>query len=295
MNRLKEKLRNEKGASLLIALLVFLLFVLVAATVLAAAVSNAGRARSNRAEQQRYQTLSSAMRLICGELEKTEYMGKYKYYTWDNGGVNYYYCEQQASGGIAMQTAYTTQTFKLTDFPFMAADGSLKKEMDDVFRKSFLDGSGGGKTGYKPLAESEVTTASSPVYLSVTLPPNLPGYPYAAGSMAFGEYEIPKTAKVKIELGDHDPQNIKLKLTAWLDDASGTMVPASGSGIMAAELKAEVREETEGVLTEYDVLEPHLPDPPPSPGTSPAPGASVTEKTVSVTWKLDNIRMTTAP
>ena len=295
MNRLKEKLRSEGGASLLIALLVFLLCVLVAATVLAAAVSNAGRARSNRAEQQRYQTLSSAMRLICGELEKTEYAGKYKYYTWDNGGVSYYYCEQ-ASGGVAMQNAYIDQTFKLTDFPFMAADGSLKKEMDDVFRKSFLDGSGGEKTGYRPLAESEVTTASSPVYLTVTLPPNLPGYPYAAGSTAFGEYKIPKTAKVKIELGDHNPQNIKLKLTAWLDDTSGTTDPAGGSGVMAAELKAEVKEETEpGVWTEYDVLEPHLPDPPPSPGTSPAPGAAKTEKAVSVTWKLDNIRMTTAP
>lgn len=297
MNRLKGKLRSEDGASLLLSLLVFLLCVLVAATVLAAAVSNAGRVRSNRAEQQRYQTLSSAMRLICGELEKTEYTGKYKYYTWTDvdDSVEYYYCEQQ-SGKIVMQTAYNAQAFQLTGFPFMEADGSLTKEMDDVFRKSFLDDSGVEKTGYKALEESEVTTASTPVYLKVTLPVNLPGYPYATGgSTALKKYEIPKTVNVKIELEDHNPRNIKLKLTAWLDDTSGTS-PASGSGIMNAELKAEVKEKTAaGVLEKYDVLEPHLPNSPLSPGTLPASGMTEEEKTVSVTWKLDNIRMTTAP
>lgn len=277
MRRLKEKFKSNEGASLILALLVFLLCIMVAFSVLAAAVSNAGRARSVRVEQQRYQTLSSAVRLICGELEKVEYTGKYEVSEWNTGGVNYFYCRQQ-NGEFKMQSAYSGQTLRLADFSFLT-DG-LKKEMDEVFRRRFRkeDGSGDAKEGYAPLADAEVAAASA-ACLTVTLPDNLAGYPYAAGSTP-GRYEIPKTVNVRIEL-DHDTRN--LRVTAWLDDAGNP--PSAGSGVMAAELAADADPA------------PTVPAPPTAPGSEadiPA-GNTPAPNTVSVKWKLDRTSMTTAP
>lgn len=287
MNRLTEKLKNEDGASLLLSLLVFLLCVMVAASVLAAAASNAGKARSSRAEQQRYQTLSSALRLICGELEKVEYTGKYKVYTWNAGGTDYFYCEQQNSEKIAMQSTYNGQTFRITDFAFM--DGVLNREMDDVFRRQFQkkDGSGDAEKGYGPLPDSGVLTAdqaaAAPIRLTVTLPDGLAGYPYAAGSRPFEEYEIPKTTNVEIKL-NHKTGG--MELTAWLDD-SGASSPPSGSGVMVAELTVD---------TDY---KPVIPDSAEPASVSTAadipPAAMVSDNRVSVKWKLNSMSMTTAP
>lgn len=81
MGAIRNKLRSERGASILLALLFFLLCAMVGASVLMAAASNAGKSRSNREEQQKYLTLSSAMQLVCDELthEQTEYKAKYRY------------------------------------------------------------------------------------------------------------------------------------------------------------------------------------------------------------------------
>lgn len=287
MNRLKEKLKSQEGASLLLSLLVFLLCIMVAASVLAAAVSNAGKAKSSRVEQQRYQTLSSAVGLICGELEKVEYKGKYTVYTWSADGKDYFYCEQQESEKITMQTAYSGQTFQIAKFAFM--DGILNKEMDDIFRRQFRksNGSEEAKDGYGPLEDDDVITAggaaADPIRLTVTLPPGLAGYPYATGSTP-GRYEIPKTANIEIKL-DHKTGNIEL--TAWLDD-SGASVPSGKSGVMVAELTADA------------IPVPEIPDPNSVPGDKadiPSDPAKVTveEKTVTVTWKLDSMSITTAP
>lgn len=82
MKGLRKKLKDQSGASILLALLFFLLCSMVGASVLMAAVSNAGKIRSNRAEQQKYLLLSSALRLVCDELTSAEYYGKYAYTTW---------------------------------------------------------------------------------------------------------------------------------------------------------------------------------------------------------------------
>lgn len=47
--------------------------------MLMAAASNTGKSRSNREEQQKYLTLSSAMRLVCDELTGATYTAKYDY------------------------------------------------------------------------------------------------------------------------------------------------------------------------------------------------------------------------
>ena len=75
MERLGKKLRSERGASLLLALLMLLVCMMVGSSVLAAAASNAGKARSNRTEQQRYLNLTSAIQLVADEIARAEYTG----------------------------------------------------------------------------------------------------------------------------------------------------------------------------------------------------------------------------
>lgn len=77
MRKIREKLRSESGASILLALLFFLLCAMVGASVLMAAASNAGKSRSSREEQQKYLTLSSAMQLVCDELTAAKYTAQF--------------------------------------------------------------------------------------------------------------------------------------------------------------------------------------------------------------------------
>lgn len=291
MKRLKEKLKSRDGASLILSLLVLLLCIMVAATVLAAAVSNAGKAKSARAEQQRYQTLSSAVRLICGELEKVEYKGKYKVSTWTIGGTEYFYCEQQKSEKIKMPDSYGSPSFNLADFAFMG-DGALNKEMDEIFRRQFRKSDGSAADGYKPLEDADVTSTAQTVRLTVALPDGLPGYP--SGSMSSGKYEIPKKVQVKIEL-DHSSGSSagNIKLTAWLDDNDASASPPSdGSRIMVAVLKPVSIPKPE--ITDSP-SPPATPPPPPIAGNYgeiPAAATERTKETEGVTWKLDQVKMT---
>ncbi len=77
MNRLKQKLKSESGASILLALLFFLICALVASAVLMAAVSNAGKIKSNQEMHQKYLAVSSALELVCDDLLSAEYCGQY--------------------------------------------------------------------------------------------------------------------------------------------------------------------------------------------------------------------------
>lgn len=77
MGSIRDKLRSQRGASILLALLFFLVCAMVGASVLMAAASNAGKSRSSREEQQKYLTLSSAMQLVCDELTAAEYSAEF--------------------------------------------------------------------------------------------------------------------------------------------------------------------------------------------------------------------------
>lgn len=79
MKTVIKKLKSECGASILLALLFFLVCSMVAASILMAAVSNAGKTRSSREEQQAYLTLTSAMQFVCDDLLGATYYGKYTY------------------------------------------------------------------------------------------------------------------------------------------------------------------------------------------------------------------------
>ena len=71
------KLRSQQGASLLLALLFLLICAMVSASILMAAASNVGKRRSNLAEHQTYLALSSAVSLLCDDLNQAEYCAQY--------------------------------------------------------------------------------------------------------------------------------------------------------------------------------------------------------------------------
>lgn len=77
--RVFKKLKSRRGASFLLALLFFLLCSMVASSILMSSVSNAGKINSNKEEHQTYFILSSAVQLICDDLNQSKYQGKYTY------------------------------------------------------------------------------------------------------------------------------------------------------------------------------------------------------------------------
>ena len=95
---LQRKLQSQRGASLLLALLLLLICSMVGASILMAAASNAGKHRSNLEEHQTYLALSSAVSLLCDELNAAQYTGQYRYWVeehtdFETGDTSYsYHC-----------------------------------------------------------------------------------------------------------------------------------------------------------------------------------------------------------
>lgn len=79
MEAMKNKFKSRRGASILLALLFLLVCMMVGASVVMAAASNAGKLDSNKTEQQKYLTLSSAVNLLVDELEHVKYVGVYSH------------------------------------------------------------------------------------------------------------------------------------------------------------------------------------------------------------------------
>lgn len=223
MKRLREKLGSQSGASILLAMLMFLVCCMAAASIIAAAASNAGKMRSSRVEQQKQLTLSSALELVCGELEKVTYTGKYTIDRWtvqtpsvDAWGnpiyERYFYCKQEEgsySGGLASLVM-------------------LKKELDHAFGRQF------SKSGFERLTGSEVEETSISHRLTVSLPAGLSGYLYPANPVDPKVYEV--SCDVTMEaVFNHDTWHITVK--AWLGQGA---MPTDNADIMSAELKAVV-------------------------------------------------------
>lgn len=77
-NALRRKLHSRTGASLLIALLFFLVALTVGAVALTAAATNAGRVARNRREQQDYLAVASAALLVKEDLRGTTFTMGYQ-------------------------------------------------------------------------------------------------------------------------------------------------------------------------------------------------------------------------
>lgn len=72
MRRGWEKLKSRSGASILFAILVFMLCILAGTAALTAAAANTGRYTHLRAEQQKYLTVSSAAKLLRSQVAGKE-------------------------------------------------------------------------------------------------------------------------------------------------------------------------------------------------------------------------------
>ena len=182
---------------MMLAFLMLLLCIMVASSVLAAAASNAGKIKSNRIEQQKYMTLTSAVQLICDDLEKANYTAKYDIYEWkvEAGGAEYFHIKPYPG-----------------DYSGNELDGQipLGKWLNRIFF-------GEGRSGYDYNALTGSTVG--PPYectLKVTLPDGLEGYPYPAGSPPGSPiYQVDQTVTVRVKI-DENTHNITL--TAWLGE-----------------------------------------------------------------------------
>lgn len=236
MKTLREKLHNQRGASILLALLFLLVCMMVAASVLMAAVSNAGKIRSNYEEQQRYLALSSALRLVAGELEQAEYRGRYDVDQWTE--------RIKVIEADGTETVTETKYYKVIQKPgaftcgeladlVLDADGKLtqdgttvlsfQKELDGLFAREFTG------TGY----ETKVVTAPLP-----TNPPSVLGSTPDVTTRVLtvtveGDTEIEETfGSVKVDVDMSQGRRIHLKAVLDAGTAAYTMeaeLTASGA------------------------------------------------------------------
>lgn len=98
---LKDKLREARGAAMVIALMFFLFCTLVGTIVVTAAAANAGKAAKMREEQQEYLAVRSAAQLVADMMSTGSVQG---YFTVDDLLV-----ETQTEVGGILQTVVTHQ------------------------------------------------------------------------------------------------------------------------------------------------------------------------------------------
>jgi len=263
VKRLREKLNSRRGAALLLALLFFLVCMMAAASVLMAAASNGGRLRSNYDEQQKYLALSSALRLVSGQIEKAEYTGDYTVYEWevpvlDDKGHEIYKVKY-------FQVCQEEGSFKCGDLTDTSANTPLdfQNELDGLYAKEFTD------TGRKAL---EGVSPAFPAKRTLTV---------TVGNEADPIREKFPLVDVEAEMD----AGRRIHLTATLTEAEPD--PAGGDPGKVYQLEAELSAEGSPAV-EYSP-EDRIP------GTTPAADAAkrkradiVTGPTgPDVTWKLE--------
>lgn len=133
----RKKLNSQSGASILLALLILLLCVMVGASILMAASSNAGKSRSNQEEHQKYLALSSALRLVCGELEQAEYRGRYELEieertVTDNDGSDVVHTDYKFEQIDGVFTCGLKDTLPLLDELDSVCRGTFPESYDDA-------------------------------------------------------------------------------------------------------------------------------------------------------------------
>ena len=116
MERVRGKLHSRTGASMLIALMFFLVTMTVGAVVLTAASSNAGRVERNRKEQQNYLAVASAVDLVREDISGApggSFTGSYQ-----KTVVETYHPAEYDAEGNKISNAYTTrETFFAEEAP----------------------------------------------------------------------------------------------------------------------------------------------------------------------------------
>ena len=260
MKQLRKKLNSQRGASILLALLFMLVCVLASASILMAAASNAGKIRSSRREQQRYLTLSSALRMVSGALDGATYMGKYTY-------TRHHFPEQGSPGDTDYTPAHDAHTYEQARGTFTFTNVflentpllPLKDDLDRIFMGYF-------KTDKIPGKKLEDTYTCTPA----TDVPLIGALSYMLTlEMQSGSEEYPglegQEVQVKVEIGAMGA----ITVTATLTDTDGI------SSSMRAELQPKTPLETALALC------------PPTEGETGTPTETV--ETEKVIWELTRI------
>lgn len=213
MNRLQKKIKSESGASILLAMLMFLVCAVVAASIVAAASANAGKLRGNIAEQQKELALTSAIKIVGEELNNTTYIPKYEITTWSNKTTNYYNIKQLSGDYICGKNLSESQQAALTNDLL-----PLKNGLNAMFARSF------NRPGMSPLSNaSDIEDISSPIIftLRVALPDNLDGYSFATDPADLNPYKLSQFVTVNVIL-NNNTWNLTLHAFLGNDEASAT-------------------------------------------------------------------------
>ncbi len=144
-NALKRKLKSQRGASMLLALMFLLICMMVTSSILVASVSNSAKNHSNMEQHQQYMTISSAMSAICDELNRSAYRGQYTYRV-EEEIVNdaegnylytiYHYFFHQQDGSYQIQDTTTEAYLKKIVLPnFDGMFGAEIKRLQEILKQ----------------------------------------------------------------------------------------------------------------------------------------------------------------
>lgn len=256
MEALRKKWNSRRGASVLMALLFMLVCMMVGASILMAAASNAGKAKSNRDEQQKYLALSSALNLVIDELTNIKYFGQYEY--------------------KAIECEHATAWDDVTDEPIAHEhdyDRTYTQKDGDLEGSTWV----GDKDDVLPLAVDMDSIFSQPENFSVPINKQTPtdDYSYKWNSTGFvGSYTLWLT--VNDEEGQYGHLSDQVKISVELDETTGVITLTASLKNDPAYSNMEAVLNPDGDLKELLAL-------------SNSPEEDNVNRTAPVTWTLDHI------
>lgn len=149
MKRMRKKLNDPTGASILFAILVFMLCILAGTAAVTAASANSGRYSHQRADQQRYLSVASAVRLLTGELTNNTFKGKVRI------------TETKPTGEACEDTAPKVEKVEEEDEEEkLGLSGDLKALLEDYFKNLYYSEMG-VKDDAAPASEAAGTFSST--------------------------------------------------------------------------------------------------------------------------------------
>ncbi len=164
MKDLSTKLKSESGKTLLIAMVFFLVCIVTASTLLAGAASHSGKAPGGEDRQRESLALSSAMKLVCGEItaEGVRYQGQYTY----TAQVRRIVMDEPDWQVVSEKCEQTRGTFENCEMINSAAP-LLVDQLDLIFAKQSFKGHTGDGVQYTSRAGLPQNIIELPFVLSL--------------------------------------------------------------------------------------------------------------------------------
>lgn len=132
MKRIQEKLNSTQGASILFAIMVFMLCILAGVSALTAAASNGGRFTHQESDQQQYLSVSSALGIFRDQFLNRSYtatINLVETYSW-------HYTETENADGTVDRTRHDSTAWSVGP---LVSSGLIAGELPDTLLKDYLD------------------------------------------------------------------------------------------------------------------------------------------------------------